>query len=88
MNIESLKSPNERERARATANRWLNFLMEPLVEMVPGDPDCSACELARSYLRALEKIERLTYIAELYDMRVCEKPLAELQDEWPKAIQP
>ena len=50
---------NEREQARATANRWLDARINPLVEMVPGDPDCDACVLARQYMRALDKIEQL-----------------------------
>jgi hypothetical protein len=57
---------NEREEAKATARRWLDGQMNPLVEMVPGELDCEACQIARSYLRALEKIERLTRLADEY----------------------
>jgi Asp-tRNA(Asn)/Glu-tRNA(Gln) amidotransferase B subunit len=72
---------NEREQAKATARRWLDGQMNPLVEMVPGEPDCEACQIARSYLRALEKIERLIHLADHYapphavDM--------EMADVWP-----
>jgi hypothetical protein len=50
---------NERLIAKVTAERWLEGIMNPLVEMVPGDPDCDACVLARQYLRALEALEAL-----------------------------
>jgi len=43
----------EEAQAREIANRWLEFQMNPLVQMVPGDPDCDACVLARQYLRAV-----------------------------------
>jgi hypothetical protein len=45
----------EEAQAREIANRWLEFQMNPLVQMVPGDPDCDACVLARQYLRAVPK---------------------------------
>ncbi len=44
----------EREQALEIAKRWLDFDMNPLVQMVPGDPDCDACVLARQYIRAIE----------------------------------
>jgi hypothetical protein len=68
---------NEREQAKATAERWLEGQMNPLVEMVPGEPDCEACQIARSYLRALEKIERLTRFLGTV------APRAETADVWP-----
>jgi hypothetical protein len=52
-------APSEREQARLVAERWLDFKMNALVEMVPGDPDCDAVVLARQYVRALEEIKRL-----------------------------
>jgi hypothetical protein len=45
---------NEFEQAERIANQWLDFQMNPLVQMVHGDPDCDACVLARQYLRLLE----------------------------------
>ena len=80
---------NERQQAWQVAHMWLDERMNPLTQMVPGDPDCDACVLARSYLRALEKIERLTQIVErlptpaAYQNRID----AEMSDPWPKAIQ-
>jgi hypothetical protein len=72
---------NEREQAKATAERWLEGQMNPLVEMVPGEPDCEACQLARSYLRALEKIERLIHLADHY---VPQHAIdVEMADVWP-----
>ncbi len=49
----------EKEMAMVIANAWLDGNMNPLTQLVPGDPDCDACVLARQYLRALERIERL-----------------------------
>jgi hypothetical protein len=46
----------ERQQAWKTAHAWLDGRMNSLVEMVPGDPDCDACVIARQYLRALDKI--------------------------------
>lgn len=48
---------SELEQARRIANDWLDFKMKSLVQMVPGDPDCDACVLARQFLRLLEKVE-------------------------------
>jgi hypothetical protein len=45
---------NEREQAAKIANMWLDFQMNPLTQMVPGDPDCDACVLARQYVRLAE----------------------------------
>jgi len=80
---------NERQQSWQVAHMWLDGRMNPLTQMVPGDPDCDACALARSYLRALEKIERLTQIVErlptpaAYQHRID----AEMADLWPKSIQ-
>lgn len=46
---------NEREQALAIAEKWLNFDMNPLTQMVPGDPDCDALVLARQYVRTTER---------------------------------
>jgi hypothetical protein len=46
---------DERHQAERIANAWLDFQMNPLTQMVPGDPDCDACVLARQYLRALDR---------------------------------
>lgn len=78
---------NERQQAWVTANRWLDGRMNSLVEMVPGDPDCDACALARSYMRALEKIERMTEIVKRLGPARHSLTEAELSDQWPKAIQ-
>ena len=45
----------EREQAIKIANAWLDFRMNSLTQMVPGDPDCDACVLARQFLRAIER---------------------------------
>lgn len=45
--------------AKAIAERWLDFKMNPLVDMVAGEPDCAACILARQYLHALERLAQL-----------------------------
>jgi hypothetical protein len=76
---EAATAMNERMRAAAVAGQWLDFRMNALTQMVPGDPDCDACALARSYLRALEKIARLTRI--VVDQAEAEH---ELRDEWPQ----
>jgi hypothetical protein len=79
----------ERQLAWQVAHMWLGGRMNPLTQMVPDDPDCDACALARSYLRALEKIERLTQIVDrlpkqpAYQARID----AEIADPWPKSIQ-
>lgn len=46
---------DELHQAERIANSWLEFQMNPLTQMVPGDPDCDACVLARQYLRALDR---------------------------------
>jgi hypothetical protein len=50
---------NEREQAFKIANNWLDNNMDALVEMVPGDPDCDACVLARQFIRLSDRIEAL-----------------------------
>lgn len=49
----------ERDQALLIANMWLEFKMNSLTQMVPGDPDCDACVLARQYVRAIERIATL-----------------------------
>ena len=51
---------DEREQAKLIANQWLDGKMNSLVQMVPGDPDCDACVLARQFNRAIEQLDRLT----------------------------
>jgi hypothetical protein len=50
---------NEREQALKTANNWLDNKMNTLVEMVPGDPDCDACVLARQFIRLSDRVDAL-----------------------------
>jgi hypothetical protein len=45
----------EREQAAIIADQWLDFKMNALTQMVPGDPDCDACVLARQFVRAAER---------------------------------
>jgi hypothetical protein len=49
----------EQEQAFKIAEMWLDGRMNKLVQMVPGDPDCDACVLARQYQRSIEEIETL-----------------------------
>lgn len=48
---------SELKLAAAVAEDWLDFKMNPLTQMVPGDPDCDACVLARQYLHLLEVVD-------------------------------
>ncbi|WP_439398776.1 hypothetical protein ACRQ5Q_15330 [Bradyrhizobium sp. PMVTL-01] len=50
----------EQDQAKQIAEMWLDFQMNPLTQMVPGDPDCDACVLARQYVRLLEYAEAIT----------------------------
>jgi hypothetical protein len=50
----------EQEQARRIAEMWLDFKMNPLTQMVPGDPDCDACVLARQYIRMRDMCEAMT----------------------------
>ena len=47
----------EREQALKIATDWLEFKMKPLTQMVPGDPDCDACVLARQFIRAVDRLD-------------------------------
>ena len=49
----------EFDQAILIANKWLDFDMNPLTQMVPGDPDCDACVLARQFIRAIERLKVL-----------------------------
>lgn len=53
----------EKEQATRIAHDWLDFKMNSLVQMVPGDPDCDACVLARQFMRALDRIQYLESVA-------------------------
>lgn len=56
----------EPEQALLIANMWLDFRMNSLTQMVPGDPDCDACVLARQYIRATDRLARIeTQVGEL-----------------------
>lgn len=70
----------ERLHARALAQRWLD--RPPGV----GDPDGDECVLARQYMRALEKIERLSRMLSPSELPLEEEIRRELADEWPKVI--
>lgn len=48
---------NERDHAREIAEQWLDGKMNHLVQMVPGDPDCDACVLARQFVRISEALD-------------------------------
>jgi len=81
---------DERQQAWKIANSWLDFRMNPLVQMVPGDPDCDACALARQYLRALDKINQLQELCarQHAGATLNENMLqAAMTDPWPRAIQ-
>jgi len=47
----------ESEQADRIAQDWLDFKMNPLTQMVHGDPDCDACVLARQYNRLVAELE-------------------------------
>lgn len=51
---------NEREQALQIALDWLDFRMDAFVQMVPGDPDCDACVLARQFVRLSDALQVLT----------------------------
>lgn len=42
-------------KAIKIANDWLDFKMNSL-QLVPGDPDCDACVLARQFMVALDQL--------------------------------
>ena len=81
---------NEREQARKIADLWL----AKGDDFGRIDPDGDQCVVARSYMRALEKIERLTGLLKESNNseiglrgHVFDKSIKELADEWPKAVQ-
>lgn len=45
----------EEDMAVIIAEAWLDGRMNSLTQMVPGDPDCDACVLARQYVRLRER---------------------------------
>src|ERR1700692_2058412 len=47
---------DERTVALAIANAWLDGQMNSFTQMVPGDPDCDACIVARALVRAIERV--------------------------------
>jgi hypothetical protein len=57
---------SEHSQALAIANRWLDFKMNALTQIVPGNPDCDACVLARQFIRTeeltLQLRERLEHV--------------------------
>lgn len=48
----------ESEQATKIANDWLDFKMNSLTQLVPGDPDCDACVVARQFIRTQERAAR------------------------------
>jgi len=57
---------SEHSQAIHIADRWLDFKMNALVQMVPGDPDCDACILARQFIRTEDSLRTfMTSNAEL-----------------------
>jgi hypothetical protein len=70
-----MKGQSEREEAKAAAHRMLDKINQ--------DPDSDQCMMARQYLRALEKIERLT--AHLNGTKVATTREVELRDIWPRS---
>lgn len=80
---------DEREQANKIAGMWLDFRMNSLVQMVPGDPDCDACVLARQFKRALDKIEQLQELCRRqHEGHTLSENMvqAALADKWPKAV--
>ena len=65
LTIADMLEISEQEEAKAIAERWLDFKMNPFVDLVPGDPDCDGCILARQYLRVLDINQRLRAEIEL-----------------------
>lgn len=81
---------NERQQAWQIGNQWLDQRMNPLTQMVPGDPDCDACVIARQYMRALDTIAQLQEaFTRLWDgedfTEEMKKHLTE--NKWPASIQ-
>jgi hypothetical protein len=50
---------SEHSEALYIANQWLDFKMNALTQMVPGDPDCDACIVARQFIRTEEHCQIL-----------------------------
>ena len=81
---------DERQYAWQIAHQWLDFRMNSLTQMVPGDPDCAACILARQYMRALDTINQLQELGARLNAGVTINPnavLAALENKWPRSIQ-
>lgn len=81
----------ERQQAWQVSHQWLDFRMNALTQMVPGDPDCDACVLARQYMRALDKIAQLHELAaRLHAGQAISQNMVEaaLANKWPNSIQP
>jgi hypothetical protein len=49
----------ELELALKISNMWLDGRMNSLTQMVPGDPDCDACVVARQLVRTTEAVVAL-----------------------------
>jgi hypothetical protein len=81
---------SERDMVRDLARIWLDRADAGLI-----DPDADPCAMSRQYLRALEKIERMTEMLREQERlalsRESQSPFLhrvakELADVWPKAI--
>jgi hypothetical protein len=77
---------NERQHAWNIANRWL----AKGDQFGAFDPDGDQCVVARQYMRALDKIARLSQIVRDSPPwpSFLDAVMREIADEWPKAIQP
>lgn len=69
-----MSTTDEKQQAWQIAHAWLDGRMNSLTQMVPGDPDCDACVLARQYMRALDTIHQLSQHAGTMTL-------------WPKSVQ-
>lgn len=54
----------ERNAALAIAGAWLEGQMNALVQMVPGDPDCDACVMARTLIRSLQRVSEIDCVVD------------------------
>ena len=59
--MRAITGVTEVEQAKRIAEMWLEFQMNPLTQMVPGDPDCDACVLARQFIRATERLASMEH---------------------------
>jgi hypothetical protein len=50
-----MQEMTEREAALKIAEDWLDFKFAQFTAMVPGEPDCDACVIARQYKNAIEQ---------------------------------